>query len=89
MTKSTESIQQSIRNELADAEMKAWEALSGYKFWMFGYHAARWVQMNRLIGGGAGNPWKNLVATARAEVDKRAGQLSMDVPDDIRKVPNP
>lgn len=38
-----------ILASMRDAEIKAWEGLRGYKFWMFGYHAARWVNYNQLL----------------------------------------
>lgn len=51
--------------ELDEAEKKAWKSLARYKFWMFGYYAARWVYLNRLSGENRPNPWKNLVTIAR------------------------
>ncbi len=51
--------------EIAKAEEKAWKALAGYKFWMFGYWAAIWVHLNRLDGKRRPNPFKNLVLKAR------------------------
>lgn len=51
--------------ELAQAERDAWKNLGRYKFWMFGYFAARWVYLNRLIGGKRPNPFKRLVLLAR------------------------
>lgn len=57
-----------VEAALTDAEARAWEALSGYKFWMFGYHAAQWVLLNRLRGGGNPNPWRELVALARERI---------------------
>ena len=51
--------------ELAAAERDAWKNLARYKFWMFGYFAARWVYLNRLIGGRRPNPFKRLVLLAR------------------------
>ena len=46
-------------------ERKAVDALSRYKFWMFGYYAAKWVSYNRLIGDGKANPFRQLVKTAQ------------------------
>lgn len=51
--------------ELVEAEKKAWESLSRYKFQMFGYWAAIWVHLNRISGGKRPNPWTNLVHVAR------------------------
>ena len=56
---------------MKDAETKAWEALSGYKFWMFGYHAARWVTYNRLLDKPLPSPFKAVVQLARQETDSK------------------
>ena len=59
-----------LRRERDAAEQKAWKALAGYKFWMFGYWAAWWVKLNQLCPGGpAPSPWKSLVNTARRHQD--------------------
>lgn len=55
--------------ELDEAERLAWEALARYKFWMFGYHAADWVKLNRRLGLNRPNPWKALVLHARAHLN--------------------
>ncbi|WP_027719183.1 hypothetical protein [Desulfovirgula thermocuniculi] len=60
---------QKILEAMKDAEERAWEALSGYKFWMFGYHAARWVNYNRLLDKPLQNPFRELVMVARRKVD--------------------
>lgn len=64
-------IEDKIRCEMAVAVEKAWEALSGYKFWMFGYHAARWVNFNRLLPGGEKlpSPFRDAVGLARDKID--------------------
>jgi hypothetical protein len=54
--------------ELDEAEAKAWDSLSRYKFQMFGYWAAIWVHLNRLSGLSRPNPWKSLVKAAKQEV---------------------
>ena len=54
-----------LRQEMKEAEIKAWEALSGYKFIMFGYHASRWVNYNKLLDTGQPNPFISLVKLAR------------------------
>lgn len=64
-------IESKIAEQMQDAVQKAWEALSGYKFWMFGYHAARWVQLNRLCGPKNPNPFFDLVQMAREKIDKK------------------
>ena len=54
-----------IISAMQEAEQSAWEALSGYKFWMFGYHAARWVNYNKLLSHGQPNPFRDVVKLAR------------------------
>lgn len=61
--------EQRVFDGMADAEAKAWEALSGYKFWMFGYHAARWINYSRLLPGRHPNPFRELVQIARTHTD--------------------
>lgn len=63
-------IESKISEQMEDSIKKALEALGGYKFWMFGYHAARWVNYNRLVGGKNGNPFKEFVLLARKMLDK-------------------
>lgn len=58
-------VKQKLLNELDGAEAKAWDALSRYKFQMFGYWAAIWVHLNRISGEGRANPWASLVKMAR------------------------
>ena len=58
----------SILDALYEAESKAWQALSRYKFQMFGYWAGVWVHLNRLDGQKRPNPWKKLVGIAKKEV---------------------
>lgn len=55
---------QSIKDALEEAERKAWKALAGYKFQMFGYHAAVWVTLNRIGQFRRRNPFKELVQLA-------------------------
>ena len=50
---------------MAEAERKAWRALAGYKFWMFGYWAGIWVHLNRLGGFHRPSPFRKLVDLAR------------------------
>jgi hypothetical protein len=57
-----------VNAALFQAERKAWKALAGYKFWMFGYHAAQWVLLNQTLGRPFNNPWRDLVETAKAKV---------------------
>jgi hypothetical protein len=51
--------------ELNDAEQKAWDSLSRYKFNMFGYWAAIWVHLNRISGQNRPNPFKEIVKIAK------------------------
>lgn len=62
---------------MQDAETKAWEALSGYKFWMFGYHAGRWINYNNLLPptDRKASPFKATVELARRKRDELDGQL--------------
>jgi len=59
-----------IKAERAIAERKAFRALAGYKFYMFGYWAAAWVKYNALLPKPmkAGNPFKGLVGAARDHI---------------------
>ncbi|KKN40502.1 hypothetical protein LCGC14_0732910 [marine sediment metagenome] len=50
-----------------EAETKAWASLCGYKFWMFGYHAAAWVKYNQLLDEPLPNPFKELVKSAQGK----------------------
>lgn len=47
------------------ARVDALKNLARYKFSNFGYHAARWVTLNAIIGDRQPNPFKRLVAAAR------------------------
>jgi hypothetical protein len=50
-----------------EAETNAWKCLSQYKFYMFGYWAARWVQANKVLN--RRNPFGVLVRLAKAEIE--------------------
>lgn len=50
------------------AKADALKNLARYKFSNFGYHAARWVTLNALIGDKQPNPFKALVMLARQMV---------------------
>jgi len=62
---------------MRDAETKAWEGLRGYKFWMFGYHAARWVNYNQLLPQQRRfrSPFKALVEIADRKTDEMQKEL--------------
>lgn len=74
---------------MRDAETKAWEALAGYKFWMFGYHAARWVNYNQLLPQVRRfrSPFKSLVEIAVRHVDQRQAELPMFEVAQIQALP--
>ena len=59
-------MEEKLRSAMADEECKAWKALAGYKFWMFGYHSSKWVSYNKLGGFKEPNPWGRLVKLAKA-----------------------
>jgi hypothetical protein len=54
-----------IRSAREKAKTEALVNLARYKFSNFGYHAARWVTLNALIGDKQPNPFKALVEKAR------------------------
>lgn len=56
-----------IEIALKEAEEKAIDSLSRYKFQMFGYWAAIWVHLNRLSGLKRKNPFGLIVGQARVE----------------------
>ena len=64
-----------ILAKMDEAVEKAYIALAGYKFWMFGYHAASWVRYNQLLPRDQkqGNPFRPLVDSARFVVDATIG----------------
>ncbi len=51
--------------ELIVAQDKAIDALSRYKFVMFGYWAGVWVHLNRIEGKKRPNPFRTIVLEAR------------------------
>lgn len=61
-----------VEAELENCAAKAMDALSRYKFWMFGYWAAMWVNINRLhpVMFGRKNPFRELVKFAQREMSK-------------------
>jgi hypothetical protein len=70
---------QTILAAMRDAEVKAWEGLRGYKFWMFGYHAARWVNYNQLLPPAARfrSPFKSVVEIADRKLDVLQEELPL------------
>lgn len=71
-TNTTDSHPLVIRHAQAmeEAEAKAWKALAGYKFEMFGYWASTWVSLNHLDDVRRGNPFKQLVVQARYDTER-------------------
>ena len=54
-----------------EARRKALDSLARYKFLMFGYWAAAWVQMNKLCRIREPNPFCRLVDLAKKLKDKK------------------
>jgi len=48
--------------------------LTGYKFYMAGYHAASWVKLNKLLDNPLHNPFREYVEIARSRL--------IEVPDE-------
>ena len=61
---------QDITDMMNTQKLKATKSLAGYKFLMFGYHAAQWVMLNKTLPRKfkQGNPFKGLVETARIAI---------------------
>lgn len=57
-----------IGQAMAEAEANAWACLGKYKFLLFGYWAARWVTLNKMLGEHNPNPFRKLVQFAASEV---------------------
>jgi hypothetical protein len=64
-------MQKKIEAVMSSAEKKAWNALAGYKFWMFGYYAARWVSLNALLDKPLHNPFAATVKLAREKTNSK------------------
>jgi len=62
---------QNLEMALNEAEDKAWQALSRYKFMMFGYWVAIWVHLNRVGEFNKPNPFKPLVDLADSMVSEQ------------------
>ena len=58
-----------ISNRMADAYVKAFDSLGRYKFLMFGYWAAQWVNLNSLLPTPHPNPFRALVKFAKERPD--------------------
>jgi hypothetical protein len=62
----TVDVRANLEKDLAEAEAKAVDALSRYKFQMFGYWAAIWVHLNRCGGFNRPNPFSDFVKLAKS-----------------------
>ena len=62
---SNEELRDRLLHEMDGAERKAWDALSRYKFYMFGYWAAAWVKFNHIGGFKRPNPFREAVDIGR------------------------
>lgn len=56
-----------VSRYLDEAERKAWDSLARYKFYMFGYWAAMWGEMNDISGIHRPNPFSDLALWASGE----------------------
>ena len=54
-----------LLEERDEAERKAIDSLARYKFAMFGYWSGIWVHLNRIVGDGRANPFRDFVHLAR------------------------
>ena len=59
--------------ELKVSESRAWDALSRYKFYLFGYWACHWVNLNRYAGTKLANPFAALVKAAEMAKQRSLG----------------
>lgn len=64
-----------ISNQMADVYLKSLDSLSRYKFLMFGYYAAQWVMLNKLLQKPRPNPFKPLVDLAKKVPDINIGGI--------------
>jgi len=56
-----------LAEHIAEAEAKAIDALSRYKFAMFGYWAGIWVHLNKIEGNKRPSPFRDFVHLARSK----------------------
>lgn len=56
------------------AKLDAIKNLARYKFSNFGYHAARWVTLNTIIGDRQANPFRELIECAKQISKKDSDQ---------------
>lgn len=60
-----DGVSKRIIDDMKEAETKAIDSLSRYKFSMFGYWAGIWVHLNRISGLKKPNPFKAIVIQAK------------------------
>jgi hypothetical protein len=72
-------VSEQLALEWEDATRRAFDALARYKFWMFGYHAARVVYLGSLIhrlgGPKLANPFGAIVQVARDAYCRNCGEM--------------
>jgi len=61
--------QKQLEKLMAEHQSKALTSLAGYKFLMFGYHAATWANLEKLSKRRHPNPFSDLVVMARENRD--------------------
>ena len=83
MTEPTYTItaEERLIREMDEAERKAWDSLSRYKFQMFGYWAAIWVHLNRIAETKRPNPFRMLVHNAREATSPHRQQNDCELLD--------
>ena len=65
MGKSAALAKQNLTLHIEEARENALKSLASYKFFMFGYWAAIWIHLNRLLDKPQPNPFRDLVKLAR------------------------
>lgn len=75
-----ETVLETMQQDWEEATRRAFDALARYKFWMFGYHAARVVYcasiIERLGGPKVANPFSFLVDGARRVYCRDCGEMT-------------
>ena len=64
-----------LSRHLDEAEYKAIDALSRYKFMLFGYWAAIWVHLNQIAGEKRPNPFAPFVQEAKSQEKERRSKF--------------
>ena len=66
-----------LATDIEESAYRAIDALSRYKFMLFGYWAAIWVHLNRIEGGKRPSPFTDFVRLAR-EYESRGRKAFYD-----------